>query len=325
MTAAFRVLIADDFDLWRRRVRSALQDQARWCVIGEACDGLDVVQKAHALEPDVIVLDVGMPTLNGVEAARRIRAHDPKVKILFLSEHRASDVVQAGLRAGGDGYVLKVDAGKDLLRALETIAGGGQFISKSLARESAHDETRASSQPARCHTAAFYSDDLLLFDEFAHSLEQGLAHGHACIAITTQRGLQRIGRVLEGRGLLIGRAIREGRYRLFDADEQAAAIMASGRLDVSRSREEWLSMLHDARRASISPSRGVVVCGSGTDTLWKAGYGDAAISLERLWNDIVRPLDVDTLCGFTRSRLANPMDERVTQALIAEHSAVHSR
>lgn len=95
-----RVLIVDDHASWRRHVSSALQTHPQCQVIGEAGDGLEAVQKAEKLEPDLIVLDVGLPTLNGIEVARRILTRAPDSKILFLSEHRSQDVVDAALSVG---------------------------------------------------------------------------------------------------------------------------------------------------------------------------------------------------------------------------------
>jgi DNA-binding NarL/FixJ family response regulator len=128
----YRVLVVDDYEPWRRHIKSALQASPRWQAVGEAADGLDAVQKAQALQPDLILLDVGLPELNGIEAARRILAVDPVRRILFLSENRSWDIVEAALGVGGPGYVLKSDAGRDLLSAMEAVVEGQRFISRSL-------------------------------------------------------------------------------------------------------------------------------------------------------------------------------------------------
>jgi DNA-binding NarL/FixJ family response regulator len=128
----YRVLVVDDYEPWRRHIESALQACPRWQVVGEAADGLDAVQKAQALQPDLILLDVGLPGLNGIEAARRILALDPDRRILFLSENRSWDIVEAALGVGGPGYVLKSDAGRDLLAAMDAVVEGRRFISRSL-------------------------------------------------------------------------------------------------------------------------------------------------------------------------------------------------
>ena len=124
-----RILVVDDHESWRRYLSSELQGNSQYQVIGEIGDGLEAVQTAERLRPDLILLDIGLPTLNGIEAARRILTHSPDSKILFFSEHRAPEIAQAALEAGADGYVIKSDADSDLLPAVEAIIQGRMFIS----------------------------------------------------------------------------------------------------------------------------------------------------------------------------------------------------
>ena len=137
-----RVLVVDDYEPLRRFVTSTLEQQPELQIIGEASDGLEGVRKAQELEPDLILLDIGLPTLNGIEAARRIREHSPKSKILFLGENRSWDIVEEALQTGAGGYVLKSDAGKELLPAVEAVLQGKQFVSSSLSGHNVkrHDE-----------------------------------------------------------------------------------------------------------------------------------------------------------------------------------------
>src|SRR5436190_14380199 len=114
-----RVLIVDDHVSWRRQVSSALQAFPHCQIIGEVGDGLEAVQQAERLTPDLIVLDIGLPTINGVVVARRILASAPDSKILFLSQHQSTEIVQAALDTGAFGYVVKSDAGSELLPAIE--------------------------------------------------------------------------------------------------------------------------------------------------------------------------------------------------------------
>ena len=129
---SIRVLLVDDHESWRCYVSLALQKHPQLQIVGEAGDGFEAVQKAETLKPDLIVLDVGLPTLSGIEAARRIYTFAPHSKILFLSEHRSRDFVDAALGTGAGGYVLKSSAGSDLLPAIEAIIEGKQFISVTL-------------------------------------------------------------------------------------------------------------------------------------------------------------------------------------------------
>jgi two-component system nitrate/nitrite response regulator NarL len=131
MSVPGRVLVVDDHDLWRIRIRAALQDHPRWSVIAEASDGLGAIQKAKDLRPDVILLDVDLPALNGLVAASRILAADPQSKILFISEPRSPDIVETALRTGARGYLLKSDAHR-LLTAIEAVSEGKPFVSEGL-------------------------------------------------------------------------------------------------------------------------------------------------------------------------------------------------
>ena len=127
-----RVLVVDDFEAWRRFVCSTLQKNPELQVIGEASDGLEAVHRAKELQPDLIVLDLGLPKLNGIEAARQIRKLSPESKILFLTQESSADVVRAALDSGAQGYVLKARAGIDLLPAVKAVLENRQFVSSGL-------------------------------------------------------------------------------------------------------------------------------------------------------------------------------------------------
>ena len=129
----FRILSVDDFEPWRRFVCSALQKQRELQMIGEASDGLEAVQKAQELRPDLILLDIGLPTLNGIEAARRIHQVAPGSKILFVSEIRFPEIAEEALSTGACGYVVKSDAARDLLPAVKAVLEDKRFVSASLA------------------------------------------------------------------------------------------------------------------------------------------------------------------------------------------------
>ena len=131
-TSPVRVLVADDFEPWRRLLHSILRDRPELQVVCEVSDGMEAVQKALELQPDLILLDIGLPTLSGIEAARRIRSLVPNAKILFVSENYSMDIARGTLSAGGSGYVIKSDAGSELLAAVDAVFLGRQFVSARL-------------------------------------------------------------------------------------------------------------------------------------------------------------------------------------------------
>ncbi|MGA7622988.1 MAG: response regulator transcription factor [Candidatus Acidiferrales bacterium] len=123
-----RILIADDHDLMRRGVKTLLQSHAGWEICGEAHTGREAVAKAEELKPDIVILDIGMPDLNGVEAARRIRKASPSTEVLILSVHYSDQLIREILEAGVRGYIVKSDSDRDLIIAVETLASHKPFF-----------------------------------------------------------------------------------------------------------------------------------------------------------------------------------------------------
>jgi DNA-binding NarL/FixJ family response regulator len=126
------ILIVDIFEPWRRTIRTILEESLEWKVIGEALDGFDAVRKSQELQPDVILLEVGLPRLNGIEAARQISQVAPNSKIVFLSSHYGAELVREALKIGRGAYILKADAPFDLLRGLGAVIQDKEFVSSSL-------------------------------------------------------------------------------------------------------------------------------------------------------------------------------------------------
>jgi DNA-binding NarL/FixJ family response regulator len=129
--SSIRVLVVEDFTPFRRFISSTLGARSDLQIICEVSDGLEAVQKAVELKPDLILMDVGLPTLSGIQAARRIRKLVPESKIIFVSQESSADVVQEALQLGACGYVVKAKAGSELLTAVETVISGKQFVSST--------------------------------------------------------------------------------------------------------------------------------------------------------------------------------------------------
>jgi DNA-binding NarL/FixJ family response regulator len=127
-----RVLVVEDFEPFRRFICSKLEEKCDLQVICQISDGLEAVQKAEELKPDLILLDIGLPTLNGIAVARQIRKLAPDAAIIFVSQESSADVVQEAFGCGARGYVVKTTAGIDLLPAVEAVLEGRQFVSCGL-------------------------------------------------------------------------------------------------------------------------------------------------------------------------------------------------
>ncbi len=127
--AAVRILVVEDFEPFRRFICLTLGKQANLQVICEVSDGLEAVHKAEELKPDLILLDIGLPTLDGIEAARRVRKLAPESKIIFMSQESSADIVREAMSLGARGYVVKTRAASDLLAAVQAVCVGKLFVS----------------------------------------------------------------------------------------------------------------------------------------------------------------------------------------------------
>jgi DNA-binding NarL/FixJ family response regulator len=134
-TSFNRVLVVDDYEPFRRFVCALLAARPELQIVGEAADGFEAVQKAEELQPGLILLDIGLPKLNGIEAAHRIARLVPAAKILFLSQETDADVVAAVLSDGAKGYVHKQNAISELPSAVEAVLQGDRFVSEGLISE----------------------------------------------------------------------------------------------------------------------------------------------------------------------------------------------
>jgi DNA-binding NarL/FixJ family response regulator len=189
--STFWVLVVDDYEPWRAFVACTLQKQPELRIIGEAADGLEAVQIAQRLQPDLILLDIGLPTLNGLMAARRIKEVCPRSKILFVSENRSRDIAQEALRTGAGGYVVKSAALSELSAAVQAVLQGKQFVSGSLTgpafagHENEHIEPLRRQQMEH-HEIKFYPDNALLVHDFARFVEAALKIGNAVVVIASE-------------------------------------------------------------------------------------------------------------------------------------------
>jgi DNA-binding NarL/FixJ family response regulator len=135
------VLVVDDHPVVRRAICSLLSGDPILNVICQTADGEQAVQKAEELQPHLILLDISLPGISGIEAARRIRRVSPKSQIIFLSQHDSLQMVTDALNTGGHGYVAKIDAGAELLHAIRTVREGKQFVSQRISSQGWRPET----------------------------------------------------------------------------------------------------------------------------------------------------------------------------------------
>jgi CheY-like chemotaxis protein len=206
-----RVLVVDDFLPWRQFVCRALLARPTWRVIGQVADGLEAVQKAQDLQPDLIVLDIGLPTINGIEAARRMRTAVPDSKILFLTENSSDEIAEEAFRTGAAGYVVKSTAAQELLPALDAVLQGDRFVGRGLAdRDVISLRDRISGR--RSHQLEFYKGDSLFVDGFATTIEAALRTGNAMVVIASESHLASIQQRLRSDGVDVDAAVERKSY-----------------------------------------------------------------------------------------------------------------
>jgi DNA-binding NarL/FixJ family response regulator len=323
---AFRVLVVDDYEPFRRFVCSTLGTRPGLQIVGEASDGLEAVHKAEELRPDLIVLDIGLPSLNGIEAARRIRRLSPESRILFVSENRSAGILEEALRTGAGGYVVKSDAAGELLPAVEAVLGGKRFVSASLTgNDSSAPINDHGAAITHSHEVAFYSDDSSVVDGYARFIESALKSGNVVVVVVTESHRASLIPRLEADGVNVAAAIEQGRYIPLDAADALSRLTVNDIPDPARCTKVVGDLIMAAAKGVRGANGRVVVCGEIAPTLLSKGNGEGAIKLERLWDEITRGYGVHTLCGYLSSAFPHHEADPVFQRICAEHSPVHGQ
>jgi DNA-binding NarL/FixJ family response regulator len=172
MTDAIKVLLAEDHVIVRKGIRTLLEKDEEIQIVAEAQDGNEALAKAEQLNPDVVVMDITMPLLNGLEATRRIKKYCPDVKVLILTMHTAEEYIFQLLRAGASGYVLKHAAPEELLFAIKAVHRGDTFLSPSIAKTVIDDYILHAEKSAK-------EDPIEILTSREREILQLLAEGHS--------------------------------------------------------------------------------------------------------------------------------------------------
>jgi len=309
-----RILVADDFERWRHFVSSLLKD-AGWQVVGEVSDGLEAVQKTQQLQPDLVLLDIGFRTINGIEAARRILRLGPKPKILFLSVIDSLDIVREALKTGASGYVVKFDAERELVRAVEAVFQGKRFVSGRL-------KGLENTETPDCHAVQFYSDDEVLADRAAGFIGTALKSGNAAIVIATKPHRDALSQRLKAQGVDVDALVEQRACILVDAADMLSTFMARDWPNAALFFQGFRHLIESASKAATAEHPHVAVLGEAVALLYLNGKAPAAVRLEQLGNDLRKGFNVDILCAYPFS-LRIQEDPNALRAICAEHTAVY--
>ena len=333
-----RVLVVDDFQPFRLFVCSMLQDRPALRVVREAADGLEAIQEAEELQPDLILLDIGLPKLNGIEAARRIRKLSAQSRILFVSQESSADVVEEALSLGAWGYVVKAHAGSELLAAVEAVCQGRRFVSSGLSGDSVVEVSSTQTRgrlgragaltPGReiihSHEVEFYRDDESLLAGFTRFIEAALRMRNPVVVIATPSRRNRLLQRLQARGWDMATALQEGSYISLDVSDALSRFMVHDWPDSARLSKLACDLMEQAAKASKRGRPRVAACGECAPTLWAQGKREAAIQVEHLWDEIARSHDIDILCGYLADEFQRTENRHIYERICREHSAVCS-
>src|SRR5438874_1669266 len=239
-----RVLVVDDYAPFQRFVCSTLEQRPELQIVGKASDGLEAVQKAAELQPELILLDIGLPTLNGIEVARQILKLAPHSKILFLSQESSPDVVQKVFDLGALGYVVKAHAGNELLSAVDAVCKGRHFVSGGLSGYTFAHNTDAQStdlspdqvrpllaprkgEITRSHQVQFHFDDASLLLGFTRFIKAALLAENAVIVVVTESHQNSLLQRLQEHEVKLATAIEQGRYLSLDVADVLSTFMVN--------------------------------------------------------------------------------------------------
>jgi DNA-binding response OmpR family regulator len=337
-----RVLLVDDYLPFLQFLRSTLEKWAELQVISEVSDGLSAVQKAQEQRPDLILLDIGLPTLNGIDAAKRILKLSPHSKILFISQETSTELVLGAFATGATGYVVKTDARNELLTALETVLRGERYVSTTLAERDFPTVSDAGATQAvsigtfntagsdlrstrvQGHVVQFYTDDAVLLDGLSQMFGDSLGAGESVVAVMTPPHRSGLENRLIAQGLDLRDAITNGRLAIFDADQELSKFMDA----VGPSRERFLplfgNILRKAGMTAFAKNRRVLVFGEMVAVLWaRKGY-DAAIRLEELWNELALTCSFYLCCAYPASGFPGALKGEPYARICAQHADVVS-
>jgi CheY-like chemotaxis protein len=299
-----------------------LQARPEWQVIAEAADGPEAIQKAEELKPDLIVLDIGLPKMNGIEAARQIGQLSPSSKVLFLSQNNDLDVVRAALGTA-QGYVYKTDFRRDFLPAIQALLRGQQFLSSSI-KGYKPAQVLATKAPHR-HEVLFYPDDAVFLDSCTRFITAALGAGDVAAVVATESHRDSLFERLKAEGLDVDTEIKHGRYISLDVAKTLSTFMVNDMPDWERFFEVVGGLVSGAAKAGKGEHSRVAMWGECGPLLWAEGKVDAAIRLEQLLNQLATIYEFDLLCAYALSSFHGEEDEHVFQSICAEHSAVYSQ
>jgi CheY-like chemotaxis protein len=294
-------------------VSSLLSDDFR--LVAAVTDGRKAVEAVSRLDPDVAVLDITMPELDGFRTAQALQKAGSRAKVVFLTLHDGDEYVEAALRSGARGYVLKARMDADLQCALWHALAGRSFL-PSL------NSLSTLTGDAGGHTIHFRANDGSFHDGVVEVLLAAIARGEMSVVLGTHALRTGIARGLNAAGCDVSAMRAKGNYFEFDAAQAISQVMRNGLPD----RSELTKMVDNLERLRLARAPGgrnrVTIFGEMAGLLLQAGNLDAAVRMEQLWSELTRTLPYFTICSYPTPILRAEPHPGVWAAVCAEHTAV---
>ena len=288
-------------------------------IVGEAVDGIEAVDKANRLQPDLILMDMGLPKRNGISAAQEIAACAPDAKLLFISLEPSPDAARAAFNVGAQGYIHKLRAETDLIPAIEAVISNRQYISSDI-------DFRNTPEPEvhTRHEVQFYSTEEIFLESAIRFIRRALEADSAAVAIVTALHAKCLVQRLEASGFDVERAIQEGKYISLDVVDFLSKVVVNDVPDFERFSRVFGDVVKSALQARKTTHSRVAIVGECSGLLCAEGNFDAAIQMETKGCASIDTSAIDILCAYPISAFDPTEGDDTFGRLCAAHTAVFS-